>query len=120
MLAFYHRLARKLYPMRHLLWLCTAAAAAISVFAVFDRGGALGEGLLLPAVMVFAWLIAALSVVYGFVEALPSAQSGMPLLRRVAIHARRSYFWLMAALMSAVSIALAVLCVRAVGIALRS
>ena len=120
MLKFYHRLARRLYPLRHLLWLCTVASAALVVLAVFRPGGALGEAILLPTVLMFAWLIAAISVVYGFVEAPPSAEPGMPLLRRIAIRARRSYFWLMAALMSAVSIALAVLCVRAVAIALRS
>ena len=119
MLAFYHRLARRLYPARSVLWLCMAASAVVFMLALFNRGGGLGEAHLLPAVMVFAWLIAALGVVYGFVEALPSAESEMPLLRRVAIRARRAYFWLMAALMSAVSVVLVVLCVRAVGIALR-
>lgn len=119
MLAFYHRIARRLYPARLVLWMLTAASAAAFLLVLFNRGGAFGEPFLLPMVLVFAWMVAALSVTYGFYETLPSARPGARALHRIAVWAKRAYLWLMAALMSAVSIALALLCIRAVAISLR-
>jgi len=119
MLAFYHRLANRLHRARHVLWALAAMCAIAFLAILFGIGGPTAERYLLPSVLVFTWLVGALSVTYGFRHPLPSAEQGASLLRRITVGAKRAYLWTMAALMSAVSVALGVLCLRAAAIILR-
>lgn len=113
MLNFYHRLALKLHRLRHVLWLLAAASLAGFVLMLFDVAGPQAEPYLLPLVLLFAWLLAAISVAYGFAPPLPVAPPGASWWARTKVVLMRSYLWTMAMVMSLVSVAVGVLSVRA-------
>ncbi len=102
-----------------MLWSLAALCGVAFLSILFGIGGPSVERYLLLSVLAFTWLVGALSVTYGFRHPLPRAKQGASLLARIAVAAKRAYLWTMAALMSAVSVALGVLCVRAVAIVLR-
>jgi hypothetical protein len=100
MLDFYHRLARRLYGYRWVLWLLCGLAVALFSGALLFRGTADDQWATLGAIAVLLWTICLLTLAYSFNAPLPAAGPEAGWFARQAIRIRRGFLWLMALAMS--------------------
>ena len=119
MLTFYHRLAQRLLRYRPVLWLLCIGAVAASLAAVFAVPGADGGRYTFGAIALLMWAVCLLTVSYGFTAPPPAAEPGSRLFARMGVRIRRGLLWLMALLMTALSILVAFVTLRAVGVWVR-
>lgn len=120
MLTFYHRLAVRLQSWRAALWLaCTLAVAGVFV-PMFLVAGEAGGRYVFTAITVLIWLIALLTVSHGFAVPPPVSVPGLSFRERWGVRIRRAALWVMALLMTTLSLLVAFVTVRALGVWLRS
>lgn len=118
MLAFFHAVARRLYPLRLALWLFAAACLVFFAVTVFGFGPAPGGDELMVSVVALLWVLSALTVVHGFHQPLPRAPEGAPLMARVKVRLLRAFLWLMAVVVTLLTMSMLLVTVRALGIAM--
>lgn len=119
MLAFYRRLAAWLQGHVVALWLLCAAAVAAAFAAIFMVPGATAGRYVFGAVVLLMWAIGLLTVSHVFAAPLPEIAPGMRWFARLRTRIRRAALILMAVAMSALSLLLAFVTVRAIGVWVR-
>lgn len=89
MLDRFHRLGRRLWRWRLVLWaMCVLAALAVPA-AALARPGEEGARLVLLALAALMWAICLLMTTYGFSRPLPVIEAGAGWLTRLQIRCRR-------------------------------
>ena len=120
MLQFYERLARRLYPLRHLVTvLGVAACGALAAILVFSSGPA-DEAYMLLGLVVLLWSLCLRALVHAFIHPAPAVSSADSWLTRSHTRVRRGVRWMVAMLMTLLCIAVLLTTVRAVGLISRS
>ncbi len=100
MLDYYHRLARRLYRYRLVLWGLSVGAVALFAGAVLRQGAVDDQWATLGAIAVLLWSICLLTLAYSFRAPLPVAGAGAGWFTRQTIRIRRGFLWLMALAMT--------------------
>lgn len=119
-LEFYNRLARRFHVHRPLLWLISGFTAAVAAGTLFLSGGSTDEAYTLASITVLMWSLCLIMVTYGFSAPLPCIDSNAGLLARLKLRAKLGFLWLMAIVTTALSLLVAFVSLRALGIVIRS
>ena len=119
MLSFFHIAGRHLYRVRKLLWLLAAVCLGTFAVGVFAMDGTASQPWLIGSVVALIWTMSAVSVAYGFSRPLPEAVKGQAFFARLKVKLTRIYLWLMAALVSLISLGVIILSVRALSLLIR-
>ena len=120
MLQFYERLARRLYPLRHLVTaLGVTACGALVAILLFSSGPA-DEAYMLLGLVVLLWSLCLGALVHTFIHPAPVVSSADSWLVRSHTHVRRGVRWMMAMVVTLLCMAVLITTVRAVGLISRS
>jgi hypothetical protein len=114
-LDFYHRLARRLAPLRPLLWAAMLSCMAIFVTMLFMTGAPRESAIALGAITALVWILLLLAVAHAFAAPLPQALPQARLAARLRVQLRRGLLWLVAAAMTALAGAVTLFSLRALG-----
>lgn len=119
MIDFFHRLGRRLWRWRVLLWaMCALGAAAVPV-AVFGVRGTDGAHYVFAALAVLMWAVCLLMTAYGFAAPPPVVEPGSGWFARLRVRVRRAGLYFAALLTVALTLLVAYTSLRALLLLLR-
>ena len=118
MLAFYNRLAKRLYSLRAILWALGVLSIGAFVGVLFLESGSIDGSYALAALTFLLWTLWLLALAYGFFEELPEVDAAARFWTKLGARVRRGFLWVLALSLTALLVVAVIMTVRTAGIML--